>query len=82
MKVTPWKALTCADDSHEWEPLYTGPTDATETIGVHGLYDLRGCTKCLTNQHRYRVPESPEEAGELIAEERERLNQLDSEIPD
>ena len=71
MKVTPWKALTCADDSHEWEPLYTGPADAWSTIAEHGLYDLRGCTKCLTDQQRYRVPESPEDGELLIAEERE-----------
>ena len=47
MIVTPWKALTCADDSHEWEPLYTGPTDAWSTIVEHGLYDLRGVYQVL-----------------------------------
>ena len=80
MIVTPWKALTCADDSHEWEPLYTGPTDAWSTIVEHGLYDLRGCTKCLINQHRYRVPETPEDGELLIAEERERLKELERDL--
>ena len=71
MIVTPWKALTCADDSHEWEHIYTGPTDATSTIAEYGLYDFRGCAKCWTYRQRYRVPESPEEGAQLIAEERE-----------
>ena len=58
MIVTPWKALTCADDSHEWEG-HTGPTDAWETIAERGLFDYRMCLRCQISQRRYRVPESP-----------------------
>ena len=79
MIVTPWKALTCADDSHEWEG-HTGPTDAWETIVERGLFDYRMCLRCQISQRRYRVPESPEEGAQLIAEERERLKELERDL--
>ena len=73
MIVTPWETeKTCPEDGHEWELLYTGPTDATSTIVKYGLLDYRICVRCRTQQQRYRVPETPEDGELLIAEERER----------
>ena len=76
MIVTPWETMTCADDSHEWEPIHTGPTDARSTIAERGLFDFRGCVRCRTQQQRFRVPESPEDGELLIAEERERRKRI------
>ena len=80
MIVTPWLTMTCADDSHEWEPIYTGPTDATSTIAENGLFDYRACVRCQILQRRFRVPETPEDGELLIAEERERLKELERDL--
>ena len=80
MIVTPWKTMTCAVDSHEWELIHTGPTETWSTIAERGLFDFRVCVRCPASQQRYRVPESSEDAGELIAEERERLKELERDL--
>ena len=80
MKVTPWQTVACADDSHEWEPTHTCPTDAWSTIAEHGLFDYRMCLRCRTSQRRFRVPETPKDGELLIAEERERLKEPEREL--
>ena len=79
MIVTPWETTTCADDSHEWDDeILTMPTDATATIA--GLFDYRICVRCRIGQRRFRVPETPEDGELLIAEERERLKELERDL--
>ena len=51
-----------------------------ETIAERGLFDYRMCLRCQISQRRYRVPESPEEGAQLIAEERERLKELERDL--
>ena len=80
MIVTPWKALTCADDSHEWEG-HTGPTDAWETIAERGLFDYRMCLRCQISVSGVTGCQNLPEDGELlIAEERERLKELEGDL--
>ena len=80
MKVTPWETMVCSDDSHEWEPIHTCPTDAWSTIAEHGLFDYRMCLRCRTSQRRFRVPETLKDGELLIAEERERLKEPEREL--